>query len=352
MRLRVKPAMTITTRRFISTMQLIKKITLLLAVALGAHTAPAQDILIKLSLDRDSILVGDQVDMTLDVSYNKAIQFSFPALGDTLMPGVEILRSSKIDTLKGKKNDDLVNVQRRYTLTSFDGGIAYSLPQISFTLNRGAVADTFTSNRLTLKVAFPPMDSTFTPNDIKPPVQYPITFMEVLPYVGAGLLLLALVAFLIYYIDRRRKNKPVFFKPKPKEPAHVVALRELDKVKKEQLWQHGKVKDFYTRLSEIIRTYIEDRYSIQAMEQTSDDILRSFDDAKCCDKALVDKLREMFYISDLAKFAKYTPQPDENEMSLANVYLFVERTKQELSSVAPDSAPAAASAATDSEENV
>ena len=333
-------------------MKLTKNILLLLAVLLGANAASAQEILIKLSLDRDSILVGDQVDMTLNVSYNKAIQFSFPTLGDTLMSGVEIVRTSKIDTLRSKKDEELINVQRRYTLTSFDGGIAYMLPQISFALQRGEVVDTFTSNQLQLKVAFPPMDSTFTPNDIKPPVQYPITVVETLPYVGGALLLIALVAFLIYYIDRRRKNQPVFFKPKPKEPAHIVALRELERVKKEQLWQQGKIKDFYTRLSEIIRVYIEDRYSIQAMEQTSDEILRAFDEAKCCDKALVDKLRETFYVSDLAKFAKYTPQPDENETSMSNVYLFVEKTKKEVSSVAPEGLEVTPSITTDLGKNV
>ncbi len=317
----------------------------------GIHTASAQEMLIKLSLDRDSILVGDQVDMTLDVAYDKAIQFSFPALGDTLMPGIEILKTSKIDTLRSKKNENLINVQRKYTITSFDGGIAYVLPQISFALGHGEVVDTFTSNQLTLKVAFPPMDSTFVLNDIKPPVKYPVTFLEALPYVGGGLLLIALIAFLIYYIDQRRKNQPVFFKPKPKEPAHIIALRDLDKLKHDQLWQHGKVKDFYTRISEIIRVYIEDRYQIQAMEQTSDEILRSFYEAKVCDKALVDKLREVFYVSDLAKFAKYTPQPDENETSLTNIYSFVERTKLEVSNVAPQS-ETESSTTTDSEQHV
>ncbi len=334
-----------------SAMKLIKKIVVTLIFAIAANAATAQDMLIKLSLDRDSILVGDQVDMTLNVAYNKAIQFNFPTLGDTLMPGVEIVKTSKIDTLRSKKNEELINVQRKYTLTSFDGGIAYMLPQITFTLQRGETVDTFTSNQLQLKVAFPPMDSTFTPNDIKPPVHYPITFGEVLPYVGGGLLLVALVAFIIYYIEQRRKNQPVFFKPKPKEPAHITALRDLDKLKQEQLWQHGKVKEFYTRISEIIRVYIEDRYNIQAMEQTSDEILRTFDETECCDKALVNKLREVFFVSDLAKFAKYAPQSDENEMSLNNIYLFVEKTKLEASNLAPQD-EATTSTATDSEKNV
>lgn len=321
----------------IKTMKRLKNIALLLTLAAAAKAAPAQDMRITLSLDRDSMLVGDQVEMTLHVSYHRAISLSFPTLGDTLMPGVEVVRTSKLDTLRSKKGEELVSVQRKYTLTSFDGGVVYTLPQITFMLQRGEVVDTFTSNRLQLKVAFPPMDSLFTPNDIKPPMQYPVTLAEALPYVGGALLLVALVAFLVYYVEQRRKNQPVFFKPKPREPAHVVALRELNRVKKEQLWQHGKTKDFYTRISEIARVYIEDRYCIQAMEQTSDELLRALDEAKCCDRALVDKLREVLYISDLAKFAKYTPQPDENEASMGSVYLFVEKTKLEASTVAPES---------------
>ncbi|MDR1342073.1 MAG: hypothetical protein LBK18_02315 [Prevotellaceae bacterium] len=308
-----------------------KLILLLLAALIGAKSAPAQDddILIKLSLERDSILVGDQVDMTLLVSYSKSILFSFPTLGDTLMPGVEVVKTSKIDTLRSKKEEDRVSVQRKYTLTSFDGNVIYTLPKIMLSLNRGVAVDTFTSNELTLKVAFPPMDSAFTPNDIKPPVQYPVTFAEAAPYVGGGILLIALIAFAIYCLSRRGSNRPLFFKPKPKEPAHVVAFRELSKLKGEQLWQQGRVKEFHTRISEIIRIYIESRYSVQAMEQTSEEILRDLEQSKLCLQEHLESLREVFYTSDLVKFAKFMPSPDENESCFHRTQLFVEKTKLE-----------------------
>jgi hypothetical protein len=306
-----------------------------------AKFVPAQnDILIKLSLDRDSIVVGDQVDMTLNVSYGKELQFSFPTLGDTLMPGIEIVRTSKIDTLHSEKSDDRVSVQRKYTLTSFDGNVKYTLPKIMFSLSRGIAADTFTSNELTLKVALPPMyntltpndstggvDTTFTPNDIKPPVRYPITIVEALPYVIGGLLLLAIIVFAIYYLDRKRKNRPVFFKLKSKEPAHVIAIRALEKLKNEQLWQQGRIKDFHTKISEIIRVYIEDRYHIPAMEQTSEEILREFNSLNVCPKEHLELLHEMFTTSDLVKFAKHVPTPDENETTFQLTQGFVEKTK-------------------------
>lgn len=311
-------------------MKFTRKTILLLVALAGAQLAPAQDdILIKLSLDRDSILVGDQVDMTLQVSYSKSIRFSFPALGDTLMPGIEIVKTSGVDTLRNEKKEDRVDVQRKYTLTSFDGGIVYTLPKIMLTLNRGAAVDTFASNELTLKVALPPMDSTFTPNDIKPPVQYPVTIAEAAPYVGGGILLLALIAFAVYYISRRNANRPLFFKPKPKEPAHIIAFRALSKLKGEQLWQQGRVKEYHTRISEIIRVYIEDRYNIQAMENTSEEILRDVELNNLCSKERLDALREVFYTSDLVKFAKFVPPPDENESCFNLTQQFVEKTKLE-----------------------
>ena len=279
---------------------------------------------IEMSLDRDSMLLGDQVEMTLRITSVPAVNFAFPVIGDTLMPSIEVLRQSPLDTLYGKKPADTLSiVERRYTLTCFDAGVIYTLPQFQFV----AGGDTFASNLVLLKVLFPAMDTTWRVNDIKPPIEYPITFAEALPYVGGGLLLLGLVAFLIYCLDRRRRHQPLFFKPKPKDPAHITALRALQKLKGEQLWQAGRIKDFHTRISEILRTYIEDRFAVQAMEQTSDEILLAMNTQGLCGGGDLEVLRGVFYLSDLVKFAKYSAAADENETAFAQAALFVEHTK-------------------------
>ncbi|MDR1227148.1 MAG: hypothetical protein LBK47_09680 [Prevotellaceae bacterium] len=317
-------------------MKLIKNIVPLLVILLSHKVATTQEILIKASLDRDSILVGDQVDMTLNIAYSKSLNFLFPAVGDTLMPGVEVVKQGKLDTIRNKKKEDLITVERKFTLTSFEAGVIYSLPKFQLLLNRNSSIDTISSSQLTLKVMPPPMDSTWTPNGVKPPIEYPITFGEAIPYVSGALLVLAIIAFVLYYLDRRAKNKPLFSSPKPKEPAHVIAFRALDKLKEDKLWQQSKTKEYYTRISEILRVYTEDRYGVPAMEQTSDEILKAMTELNLCSKEQLGKLSEVFAVSDLVKFAKFTPTPMENESSYSSSRLFVEQTmKMETTSIAP-----------------
>lgn len=286
---------------------------------------------IEVILEKDTILIGDQIYMTADATHAREMHFHFPDVGDTIATGVLVLEQSNLDTIRNKKKEDFITVRKKYKITSYTPFVTYHMG-FNFVLmdDEDGMFDTIYSNQPTLTV-FPPMiDSTFVPNDIKAPVEYPLTFSEIAPYVIGGIVLLALIVFLIYYFIQRRRNQPVFFRPKPKEPPHIIAIRDLNTLKDEKLWQQGKVKEYYTKISEIIRVYIEDRFDIPAMEQTSDEILQSFISGKNCEPALLNKLKEVFYTSDLVKFAKHTPLPDENEICYKNIYDFVLQTKEEV----------------------
>jgi hypothetical protein len=151
--------------------------------------------------------------------------------------------------------------------------------------------------------------------------------MEALPYI-LGVLGLALLAWLIYYIvKKRRSQEPLIAPRKPREPAHVYAQRELDRLKEEKLWQHDKVKAYYSRLSEILRTYLWMRYSIKTLERTTDEILDSLQQSDFSDDHLYSRLEDTLRLSDLVKFAKMVPSPSENEQSLDFAYEFVDKTK-------------------------
>ena len=111
------------------------------------------------------------------------------------------------------------------------------------------------------------VDTTKAIFDIKKPYRLPITFREVLPWIIGALLLAILVVIMVIVFRRIQRNEPVFggiIREKVHEPAHIVALRELDKLKNEKLWQSGRVKEHFTMLTDIARNYIAERFSLPA----------------------------------------------------------------------------------------
>jgi len=294
---------------------------------LSLFIANGQEIKLSAALEQDSIWLGDQIKLLIVVEQNAGSTVEFPQLPDSIQK-IEILEKSKIDT--SKLDGARLQLKQTYLVTCFDSGAHY-IPRFEFAVKNAGRTDTLKSNDLTLFVKLPPVDLSKGPADIKKPFVAPITLKEIAPWLLGIILVGAIVFLIIYAISRRRKNKPLFQRqPKPKLPPHVIALQELDKLKGEELWQHEKVKDYYTRLTDIVRVYIEDRFTIPAMEQTTFEILAGFKENESqIDKKAFDELKEMLDMSDLVKFAKFTPLPDENHRVLSNAYLFVKETTVE-----------------------
>jgi len=292
-----------------------------------------QEIKLKTALEQDSIWLGDQVKLLIVVEQTAGTKLEFPQLPDSILK-VEILNKSKIDT--SKLEGTRIQLKQTYLVTCFDSG-AHIIPPFVFKVRKEGSIDSLKSNNLTLFVKMPPVDLKKGPVDIKKPFSAPVTLKEIAPWL-LGIILIGTIVFLIIYaISRRNKKKPLFQRPpKPKVPAHLIALQELDKLKGEELWQHEKVKDYYTRLTDIVRVYIEERFTIAAMEQTSFEILASFKAKESqVDTKSVGELKEILEVADLVKFAKFAPLPDENHKMLSNAYLFVKETTLEVITEVP-----------------
>ena len=298
-------------------------------LALLTGNTRAQQIKATASLDSANILLGDQVKLFLEIDHPKSVDVSFPQVPDTIAGLIEVLGHTDIDTFEGNKADNIKQI-RSYTITCFDSG-SYRIPPYWFGINAGGNIDSVPSNGVTLNVHSMQIDTTKGPTDIKMPYGAPLTLKEVTPYILGVILIGAIIFFLLYSIKRMKKNKPLFVLPKkPKLPPHVVALRELDRIKDEKIWQKGKKKLYYSELTDTLRTYIEERFEIRAMEQVTDEILQSFRQQKglLSDKAL-GNLSQILQLADLVKFAKYEPLPDDDNLSLVNAYFFVNETKEE-----------------------
>jgi hypothetical protein len=124
----------------------------------------------------------------------------------------------------------------------------------------------------------------------------------------------------------KRNREPDRSSVTPPEPAHVIAFRELDRLKSEKIWTKGEVKQYYTRLTEITRRYIERQYDIPAMESTTEEILDAFRRTNREDSLLDEMLKDLLELADLVKFAREDPLPVDNQTNLNNAYLFVQKT--------------------------
>jgi len=306
----------------------IKTGFILLFAVLFWTQAGAQRMKATASIDSTNILIGDQVKMFLEIEHPKNVKVEFPQVPDTIQNLIEVLGSSPVDTFE---MDDATfqKLIQSYTITCFDSG-SYRIPPFWFTFEMNGIVDSIPTNGVTLNVYSMQIDTTKGPTDIKMPYGAPVTLKEVIPYILGVMLIGAILFLVLYSIKRKKNNKPIFVKPqKPKEPAHIVALRELDRIKDEKLWQKDKTKEYYSEVTDTLRKYIEERFGIQAMEQTTDEILQSFRYQKELGEKSFMNLSQILSLADLVKFAKYKPLPDDDNLTLVNSYFFVNETKKE-----------------------
>lgn len=281
--------------------------------------------------ERDSILIADQLLYGFDLNgVEEGTMFAFPQLQDTLMEGVEIVRGWHLDTLNLKKGKNgtpnVYDLRGGIVITSFDQG-QYALPPLSMQrMTKDGVVDTLVFDSQLLDVKTMPVDTaTFQLHEIKGQIKYPITFKEVLPWVGAVLGILGVIALIVWLVIRYSKKRGA--EAEKKEPAHIVAFRKLDKYKGNKMWAPEKQKAFYSGVTDALREYIDARYDIGAMEMTTADIMKELKKTDISEELQIG-LKELFERADYVKFAKYIASDEENAAALPLAVRFVASTYQ------------------------
>jgi len=293
----------------------------------------AQQLKLSSKFDSTTIQVGDQIKLHFDVDLPLDAKVKFPAFKDTITGKIEVIKTFPPDS---SKKDGKLHIRQDLLVTSFDSGY-HTIPPIAFAFEIGQVKDTLKTTSLYLTVNTLPVDTAKGIKDIKPPLGVPFSFLDYWQF-GAGFLGIIIIVFGIWYFTKLRKKEPLFGSFKSIDPPHIIALRQLDALRAEKLWQSEKTKQYYTRLTEIIRTYIENRFGINALEMTSEEIVTALKDISMEDYNHIELLKKMFLTADLVKFAKGQPLPDENEVNLLDAYQFVNNTKIITSILAEDKA--------------
>ena len=305
-------------------MNKITRHIVLAVIALMASLPLRAQVSVEAKIDSVAIFIGQQARLSVAVTSPKGARVVFPTLRPSqyMVPGVEILEVSKIDTADVDNGQQLIS--RVFTLTSFDEQL-YPLPGMKVQVN----GKTYQANPLALKVITMDVDTLhpekfFPPKDVQ---NNPFSWREWRAVIGYMLLFLLLCGLAFYLVRRLRQNKPVLvrFKVIKKVPAHQRAMDEIQQLKTEHLQQSGDQKVYYTRLTDALRQYIRERFGFNAMEMTSSEIIEHLNASD--DKKRIDELRELFMTADLVKFAKYATLINENDQNLVNAIRFIDETK-------------------------
>lgn len=303
---------------------------LLLVLCTALTAAAAQRPRVTARLEPDSVFIGDRFEVVIEVEKDLVQSVSFPVF--ELPEGnrwVELLEVLPVDTLE--RSGRLLRLARRYRLAAFqEGRINLGAPAVLYA-DKNIVDTLYADDSLRLLVGTFQIDSTSQSiYDLKPQFTLPFRFAEIKGYLLWGLLALLLLAAALYGLDRwlklRGRRLKELFQTAPPVPPHVAAIRALEALHHQKLWQNNRHKQYYSSLSEILRTYIAGRWGIGAMEMTTDEILAALRGIELPDKARMD-LTAILRDADLVKFAKAMPEAGENESNYQKAYYFVEETK-------------------------
>lgn len=300
----------------------MKKLFGILFLSLMAFGAAAQESTTLTSrLDKDSILIGDQVKWSVELNLKQGESFDIEKPSEPVADGIETISAFRVDTLRNKRGH--LDVEGSMVVTCFDSG-SFFLPPLAVNVTReDGTRETLMYEGPTLEVTTVPVDTaTFEVKDIKGQIKYPLTFGEMWPWLLGAILLGVGIFFLVRFIKYRRENRDFFGRPVVVDPPHIVALRSLEQIRGKKLWQNNKQKEFYSEVTDALRQYIDGQYKVAAMEMTTSEIFEGLKGAEI-DSALLEKLKDLFATADYVKFAKHNASDDENEEAIPLAVRFV-----------------------------
>jgi len=291
-------------------------------------TLKGQEVTVSSAFDTSRIYIGDQIGFAITVNQPTDLTITLPFFIDTICRNIEIITGPVIDTSSTK--DGRYRIIQKYLITSFDSGF-YQIPPVFAEIKNESGLKRYYSDYSQLEVMrinTAPADTSLKIYDIIKPYSAPLTIGEILPWVLVVSLLGASIWAAIKYLPGFKKEKRNIIPLINPDPAHVIAFRELEKLSEEKLWQKGETKNYYTRLTEILRQYLENRYRVYSLELTTSETLDALYRTGFKKDDSYKMLKQILTGADLVKFAKFHPEPEDNELHFQNSWEFVNATKE------------------------
>jgi hypothetical protein len=285
----------------------MKKIPIILTVLLLASPLFAASLDINVKVDKDKITIGERIRYDVEVEYDEGITPEPLSIGENL--GEFEIKDYRIE--EPKKNKDGRWVSRvSYVLSAYTIGEFTIFPiTVKYKDTNGAEHE-ISSDEIKInveKVKRNPDDK----DDIRP-LKNPVEIKSGFPRWLAVFFALVIIAAVLTWVYFRRKKTLVAKSILPPRPPEEMAFEELNALAGMRLVEKGLVKEYYIRMSDIIRRYIEARYKILALDRTTWELYQEMR-IKRIERQHSDMIRDFLEECDLVKFAKYVPTQKEIE---------------------------------------
>jgi len=282
-----------------------------------------QSVELKVAVDTTTVRIGEQLNYTLQIKADSTAQVVFPE--QPIFAPFELLEERPIDTLRAQSH---YLYTKRYALIQFDSG-NYFLPQQQVLVNGFSKIADLIPIRVNPVVVDTMSQKLF---DIKPLTEVKKNYDALISQLLWGLVVgLTIIGILYTYLFQKRKKEL-----KARElPPFERAIEELRALENETLSEQEEFKRYYSRLTDVVRRYLEEEAKIDALESTSEELLAKLELRKDSglldlDRATLKSLRIVLQNADLVKFAKSMPEIYTASEDRKSVELVVKETKEAL----------------------
>jgi len=275
-------------------------------------------------VDRATITVGDRTIYTMLIKAGPQLKVEPPSLGSYL-GAFEIKDFNAFPPQKDKEGRSIYKYQ--YNLTIFDVG-EYVIPPVEVTYtDSSGEKKILLSDRLFITVKSVSGEDVEMADirGIKPPIGIKGGYGT---YYVIFLILIAALAVLFFYLRARSRALKIPEIEMVRRPAGEVAYSELEGLKNSELLKEGRIKEYFIILSDIIKKYLQERFSFSALDKTTDEIQNKLKEMRIKTEQ-IDSIYSFFGFCDLVKFAKYIPPAHEIEKAFENAKLIVDQTLPE-----------------------
>jgi hypothetical protein len=302
---------------------MVKKLIFLFLVIIYFPCSFAQGVSAKAFTDSSNYQVGDYINLIIQVEHNKNISISNPVLADSTSK-VEIIKQESPEV---ENHDGNLISTFRFIISRYDSGNVTIPPiPVLYKVKGNPELQTAYTNPVNFIVHTLKILPGGEIKDVKAPIKIPLDWVDILIWILIVLIILGL-AFYLYL--RYKKKKMMEVKKVRKviqKPPHVIALYELRALDQQQLWQKGMIKEYHSKITEIIRRYFQDQFYLPALELTTSEVMQYLKQVRRAE-IVIDTTYNFLSNADLVKFAKFKPMASINEEMMKQATEIVEKTK-------------------------